>query len=156
MGKNVGRAKVSQAVGWDNLRVKAKLHAQAKQDKEFTRHFPSVGRGLALSRKAGLHEVEQWLGKTNAIMLPVFPFLLLPPALTAATASGTGLWSVWFSSPGCVPCRLVLPYTWDRKEGAARETEVALTLCKRCSSSAKTWMCLKFGHKSKAQPVTTC
>lgn len=50
-----------------------KLLVQQKQNREFINYFWLAHRCLVISRNAGLHHTEQFLGKTNAMPPNVLP-----------------------------------------------------------------------------------
>lgn len=75
-GGLIGRLKVGRFMGWDehSLINKAKVYLQAKQNKEFIPYFLSPDKSSAISRKAGLHHAQLYLGLSQ---LRIFLFLFL-------------------------------------------------------------------------------
>lgn len=107
-GDSIIRVKVRKCRAWDKDSLVGK--AKPKQNKTFFHYFPWAGSCSGISRIAGLHHVEWWLGKTKTITLNIPSFLILPPALCAeqdAIWYGILLWSVWVSCPSCVPSQFV-------------------------------------------------
>lgn len=120
-GDSIIRVKVRKCRAWDKDSLVGK--AKPKQNKTFFHYFPWAGSCSGISRTAGLHHVEWWLGKTKTITLNIPSFLILPPALCAeqdAIWYGILLWSVWLSCPSCVPSQFVhsqLPHWWGGVRG---------------------------------------
>lgn len=132
-GERIRRVKGKKLVGWDkdSLAGKAKFMHASKAKQEIHSPFPMAGRYSAVSRKAGLHHVWQWIEKTNAITVNV-PSFLLPQALYAehdAVKFADPFGQMQLHVPAVSP-----PTTpgWDIREG-----EKALTLCKHCSAVKK-------------------
>ena len=87
-GENQKGVKVRKLVGWHKISLisKAKLHTQAKQNKKLLLSF---GRKMfrAISRKAGFHQAQWLLGKTNAITPDAPPSFTFPQLYMLSTTS---------------------------------------------------------------------
>ena len=98
---------------------------QAKQNKEFIHCFPLAGRCSAIPRKAGLHHMSRFLGKTNTIT-PNALFSFFPQLLLLSTTSygmehpsahlGSAVLAVSPPSSLCTPSLLTSGAVWGAKQ----------------------------------------
>lgn len=123
----VGQEKESEEQKWENSWIDIKAVLQIKW-KLPNLPLPLGRQVFSTPGTPGLHHLEQWLGKTNALKQNP-PFLLLPSVYVLTFhESGASLWSLGVSFPWLHP----LPSSLSRPGGVGWGAEKLLTLCDPC------------------------